>query len=698
VQSFSMRQTTQNSLNVIVRDNGRLVIEGSTFTSNFALNIQLYDQATVEITSSIFQANINTVVNAGSNVVMSSHQSRLMGFISTSDPTCSYLFEFVNTTLDRSLSLGGIGHADLTDVAVPSLSITAGSGATATTYFWLTVLVHDGNDYPLPGATVAVYSSPLMIPGPTATTAGDGKAVFRVRSNEYFAGGKLFVGNYFVDGTFMGHPSTSASPAVEKNEQVTIKVANALPNLDPIITVQFSELAREETAWINVSGIRNVGIVTAYDVILRIEDMNYSIGPNQPVVPWSFDVNLGDLAPGAPPVYYNFTWEASYSLGMHMIWARLDPDGLINEPQTDNNDAYALINVTSFPDMAVTSLTVTGNLAGANVTRARTATITAGIENRGDLPTGEFNVSFFYEDNIGGMVRIGNRTISNLPALSPVHNIQLSFVVPATLSIGTHRIRAVIDEAGLIQELREDNNARDALLYVNTRANLYISQIQFPNAIDRDGHLIAYDNTTVEIRVTMVNEGSTPATGVRLELYEGDPADAVLVGFRTNLGVAPGDSVTSIFTWTRTLPQETITRDFQFTAWVNRDQSVPEEDYTDNSLESAVLTLRDHRPDFTIPDVLVFTRDWVLIGASGGNVSTNLTEGRTAYANITVLNQGVSMATTIVELRLENASGTVLKASQTIFPGIDGTETARIEFTSPAYGWHNLTFVVDPYN
>jgi hypothetical protein len=212
---------------IIVEDNGTLNIEGSIVSSNYPLNLYLYDNATLNVAYS--DLKLNMIGARGFSNIVLDHSSILSSFncimrkanitqknikISDSVIESSKLFiqsphyDITNSTFNQALIIGGADGEDSRAelINVTASSIVAKENAIANTYYWLTVKTVDLDNRPVSGCEIAVlqYDPKTLSYNESKTyltdgyNNGKGVVTFKLHSQVIMPSADVFVGNYKV--------------------------------------------------------------------------------------------------------------------------------------------------------------------------------------------------------------------------------------------------------------------------------------------------------------------------------------------------------------------------------------------------------------------------------------------------------------------------------------------------------------------
>ncbi len=135
-----------------------------------------------------------------------------------------------------------------------------------------------------------------------------------------------------------------------------------------------------------------------------------------------------------------------------VLFAIVDPDGVVPEFDEDDNLALRQVAVLSLPDLALSagSLRLTPSLP----TPGNTVTLEVTVSNLGEQPSGEVSVEVFSGSPSGAVLAAG--TVSAPGQMAGV--VSLDWVWPQA---GADNLVVVVDRANTLRESSEDNNRQD---------------------------------------------------------------------------------------------------------------------------------------------------------------------------------------------------------------------------------------------
>ena len=319
----------------------------------------------------------------------------------------------IDSNFNGQWVLRGNAVAEITNISLPGLSLM--DSAVVNIYQWVSVKVFDGTSELLPGALVRL--TPIHGSVYTGMTGNDGKATFQVLSNVLRAGATpSFIGSYLANATYTYNAQVysgvedkpvslsqyiSSQPIVrQSSSDVSIFILDALPDLDPPLFVSTTTPARNQTVTVSTE-VSNIGVVPAHNVLVMFNDTGSKF----------YQYTITEIHPGEK-VYVNTTWIAGYPLGVHNLTVAIDPYGSIKEMNNHNNDNYTLVTVMGIADLSVQRSDVT--LSPASPQRGQATTISALINNSGDIDAANVNVSFYVTSPNGSTIFLGDSFINRI--------------------------------------------------------------------------------------------------------------------------------------------------------------------------------------------------------------------------------------------------------------------------------------------
>lgn len=274
--SFTMQQSTDNQYHIIVLDNGRLIFENASLISDYALNIYLYDNASLTVVNSTLRCNIkgdttseimlensvvngtfdiicdelvfvNSTLNGDLNIELSS-VSITTSCINGSNNIESSVFYAENSNFTSDLQLGGTAHL----INVTAVSVASKNGGVILRDWFAEINVKDGGNTPVENATIRIYFKTGGVFCANATIDKDGRAVIPLLAWNITSDGNKFMGvynftaeyriankSYNVSGDFdLWHNNTAVSA---KFLETIIEPSSLLITIDEIPDVKAGE-------------------------------------------------------------------------------------------------------------------------------------------------------------------------------------------------------------------------------------------------------------------------------------------------------------------------------------------------------------------------------------------------------------------------------------------------------------------------
>ncbi|MCG7844351.1 MAG: hypothetical protein MIO90_02850 [Methanomassiliicoccales archaeon] len=509
---FMSQISTNLPTQIVVKDNGTLVLDQSTVDSNLVLRIYLFDNATLFVDSSTLRSNVILIMDDTSITYMEG--ATVMGDLQAPASSSAELVAF-NTTFGRAWSyFGGSAVAELTGVSINGVpAVSPKDSAVVTLYSWIVASVYDGTGmHKIPGTHVEARSFIDQILYATGETNDSGVWQFRALSDVITSTGhgSVISGYYQLNATywFDGErydsdlnkvaqiPYSPDVPLIRDDAEVRLDVSTALPDIDPPFTVSTNQPLRGGDVTLSTI-INNVGVVTGYDILVRFED-NSSTG--KVLVE---DYLIEELAP-LSNVTVSVVWTATYPLGTRTLSVMVDPLDQIPELNETNNYNSTTVNVLGVPDLVVTASDIVVNPQFP--ARDVEASITVSVRNIGDNAIAAFNVSFYDE---GALIDISE--ISNLPT-GAVTTVSVTWTPTVP---GLRNITVVLDQGypgnvdGNITESNEANNLALKTVFVRDYPDLLASSVSF--MVDGQGASKAFVNKEVTINAAIYNIGESTA-------------------------------------------------------------------------------------------------------------------------------------------------------------------------------------------
>jgi subtilase family serine protease len=250
--------------------------------------------------------------------------------------------------------------------------------------------------------------------------------------------------------------------------------------------------------------------------------------------------------------------------GSHTLTATVDPDNAIPESNETNNQASKTIGVSALAniDLRIAPGAVSASPGGA--TAGQSVTITATVENIGNLPA-QSVVAFF--DGDPSLGRLITQIAVSLDAQTAT-SVQATYVVQPSTSV----VYAVVDPWNALAETDETNNA----------AYTPLSSQFVDLAIAKDGFVLTrtplQQGQQMTGRAVVRNLGAVAATHAEVILYDDIPQLGGNVVVDTFVDVPAFGKVVVPATWTVRAGQRIAT------AVVNPSKSISEVDYANNKV------------------------------------------------------------------------------------------------------------------
>jgi len=634
---------------IVVRDNGVLILERAVLNADFGLKIYLFDNGQLFVNDSILMQNVNLIMDDSTQVFMD--DSRVRGVMSAPSTSSVSLITF-NTTFDYAISdFGGNSVAVLTGASIGGTPpVSPKDNAVIHLYSWIVAEVFDGTKkHSLAGVNVEVRTFPSTLYF-TGTTDENGTVTVQALSAIITSSSSQLFGSYVLNATFWYGGERydsdekpiasvlyiSTRNLVRSDAYVRMDLPDAKPDIDPPFSVSnLTPLRGSEVTLSTV--INNIGIVAAYDILVRFSDVS-SAGAVT-IEDYVIDV----LAPQSN-LTVNVTWIAAYPLGQHNLTVTVDPLNAIPELNEENNVNYTLIEVLGVPDLAVAAADVT---IGSEAARDRTVMISAFISNLGDRTASNINVTFI--DSVGGI--IGVDTISNIPT-GQRREATMEWV-PA--EAGARTITVQVSMGGPIEEGDLANNEAQITVTVADYPDLIAMDVSFMvNGVAKNEVNLNDDITVVAV---VYNDGESSAVNFKVVFWlDGE----TMVGSVDVASLASKATTAVSMDWDpSTMPNIGQLNEITMLVVVNPDTDANYTHVTElddplnpNNQATEDLLVKDNRPDLAVTDALV--------RSNNVNVTTGVL-GEKIIVSFNVRNIGLVDATNVkVGVYLDGDERTVL--------------------------------------
>ncbi|MCE5260416.1 MAG: hypothetical protein LLG21_00335, partial [Euryarchaeota archaeon] len=623
---------------IVVRDNGVLVLSEAVLNANFNMKVYLFDKARLYLNGSTLEQNIVLIMDDTSQVFMES--SKVKGQMSAPSTSSVKLVAF-NTTFDHAISdFGGSSVAILTGASINGIApVSPKDDAIVYLYSWIVVKVFDGTgEHALAGVHVEARAFPST-PYFTGTTDPNGTVMVQALSAIVSASGHQLFGIYVLNATYWYDGVRYDSPesptwtvsviyhpmlSLVRSDVLTERtIPGAKPDIDPPFTVSNRTSLRGSVVVLSTT-VRNAGVVTAYDITVRFRDNTTG---------WYVDRVIESLAPQAE-IDVSVNWTADYPLGNHTLSVMVDPLNKIPELNEGNNFNSTTVTVLGVPDMAIVPADVV--IDPSIPERDRRTSIIVHISNLGDFTASAFNVSFYDGDDL-----IGNASMPNIP----IGQKGVASITWTPTTAGPHSIKVIVDEKNAIVEGSKDNN----MVEVETNVADYPDLITIDLNFLINGMAGNEANLDDEIQIVTVvhNDGESSASGFNVVFW---------LNGESVIGVVP---VTRLDAKTAT----TVSLDWDPSTMMNISQRnnitilvvvnpgtnttythIHEIDdpLNNNNKAHQNLLVKDNRPDIAITDVMIQSNDAnVTSGTQGERIKISFTVKNVGLVDATNINVGV---------------------------------------------------------
>lgn len=680
-------QLFDDEWNIVVREGGILEIEeDSLITSDGKhVNIYLYDNAALYINDSTIDDMVDIIATDSSEIFISDG-SIIEGDIYANDQNSLTNILIINSTLSKDLQyIGGNTVVELWGVIIggsPADETVVSVADDAIVYvdWFLTVYIVDANNVPIENANVNWSRSPPWSDTGSGVSDSDGITLYRLRGRNITADNVVIgIGNYQIKSDFFSpitttkyYPDSNVSVWMTSNVDTTIYFSSVKPDLDPPLYIEYpgSFPAVGDTLTIT-SWVNNTGANGAEIVYVTFFDNRTTTG--LPKTLYNASIPAGESWP------IQFTVVPTQP-GLHNISIHIDPDNITWEYEEGDNVAWRLLDVAAQKaDLEITTSDIwftSNNPLGPNeYTEDDQITIHVQIRNIGATdayPGGGLDVAY-------SVIGIGQIGIDNIPGVPAGESRESTFVWTGTSPPGMYTIEIVVDPPppaeGAVQETDENNNQASKPINIREKADLIPIDIEF--FVAGSPVTSVPDTTLVTITVTVKNNGSTNATGVKVSFSDGDGGPAI--GSEQTIFFLPIlKTEEASVTWTATVAG--LSQVHSIYAIVS---GVEESDYTNNEyFEDITVTLR---PDLTV-DSIVFDDNSPFAGQDLTITATIENSGGTSADNFYVSFWDGDPA----------SGGTQIQGDQgPITVGIGLTENIQVTWTNPSNGSHTIFVKAD---
>ena len=268
----------------------------------------------------------------------------------------------------------------------------------------------------------------------------------------------------------------------------------------------------------------------------------------------------------------SFTWNAQ--AGTHTFKGIVDVANKISEVDETNNEKTITYSSTALSDLIVQDIT----WSPENPSIGETVTFTATIKNQGS-GSSVANRVYFYLDGSTSQL-----TYKNFGGLSSGATTDVIFTWNALAN--DHTFRAVVDRDNSIPESDETNNEQTITFSATELPDLKVQDITWSPENPSIGD-------TITFTATIKNQGNGSSVGNRAYFYlDGSASQLIYKNFG---GLSSGATTDVIFTW------NALASDHTFRAVVDRDNSIPESDETNN--EQTITFSATELPDLKVQDI-----------------------------------------------------------------------------------------------
>jgi subtilase family serine protease len=683
--TFRVLQSNNYQYNIIVRNNGTLILEDNTVLDTDGVSFMrmyLYDDSTLIIEDAVISSNIIEIQAFGNSKIYI-NGSTVNSYIKATSAGANVQLYAMNSSLSQPFQyFGGSSMAEFTNVFTPSVVLS--NNAQLHVYKWLKVYVRDGAGGPKTNAVVEVrHKLPphSQIDGSPKTTGSNGLALFPVLTDIITPTSETSYLNYDVYAEFnrSGETYTGSEPVsfssylIDKSnniEEVSIYLMELLPDFFVDMNSITFEVGSQERLTVGIgevvtitATVQNIGTTDAEGVLVRFFidlDQDGLVDANELIDEAVTTAIPADGGEGDASVI----WIPSDDDEGDNRWIRItvDPyDTVLELNEGDDNRAIITLDIVTPPDLAITNDDIYFKTSGGrivdNATEGELMKIELRIKNLGNNPATNVNVSAFngwpdanYDGKPDDPLPPGVQLIDDKIVLTitpGTHTVTLSW--DTTQKEGDHFIYVFVNDATLINgypipDQKLSNNHAEKDFIVHAKPDLYVTvpspfttNVTFLDPGDLNVIITNPEiGQDVIMRTTIFNYGQVYLSNVMVSFYDGDPeAGGILLGNDT-VDLAPTSSANATIEWIINAP----IGEREFFVWVNRDLSVLESEY-DNNIVSDIFTVEfaDYDVEWTvIPDSTYNVGKPIQIRAEARFTDTDEALAGMSY-NITILHE-----------------------------------------------------------
>jgi len=285
--------------------------------------------------------------------------------------------------------------------------------------------------------------------------------------------------------------------------------------------------------------VYNIGGTAVDNVGVAFYDGNPADGGSQ----IGFNTSIKPISPNGGTVIVQIKW-TPLSVGMHQIFVKVDPNGMVSESKKSNNLANRTIEVLSKPNLYLTTTDI--GFSSNTITEGDKLTIQALIHNDGKVAVSNVIVKVSL-NSLSAPSIVPDIEISNIPA-NGIFNLQVDWL--DARPNGTHNIYIWIDPNNKIPEADDlDNHASKTIIITKTLdLRIGTDDIYLNNAT---GLAEVGYGKTLNIKARIHNDGgSATKTQFIVQFFLNDPAGDRKLGDDIPIGtVAAGGFVDVSVDW-----------------------------------------------------------------------------------------------------------------------------------------------------
>jgi subtilase family serine protease len=632
--NFQILQSTDYQFNIIIRNNGTLIIEeGSTlFTNGPLMRLYLYDNSTLIIRDSTITSTVIDIMAFGNSKIMID-ESVVSSFIKADASTADVNLDATNSSLTQSFTyFGGMSDAVFINVTTPSVGLSG--SATLTVFQWLFAQVKDGAGTGISGAEVTVSNlfPPFdEIPESPKSTGENGIALFPVETD--FISPSLeksnlsysIVGSYVYESVpYSGEAQVTFTSYLDDKDTNFVKGTIIISQLKPNLIVNKSSVkffkdgvpresvgvgepvTIEGTVWNNGNASTTLETRVLVRFHYEVTQTNF-IFLGEDTILTEMEAKIGS---GTATI----SWIPTESMAgiSKRIHITVDPLNTVPELVEGDNSGFSSVTIIRPPDLEVSTIWFSTDEESniESTIEDKLVLISATIQNVGtDRPAFNVNVSFYsgFPDLDGDMKPDPDSVIIDsdqvflidriqVPSLSQGTSISVTSDIWDTAGLqGGHTIYTYVTDGPIEiedivdQNLENNNISKSFVIFpkpdLEPRALPPLTDVV--SMTGTAGTLITGNpqiGQAVTLHTTIFNNGQVNIPAVTVQFWLGDPeVSGTQIGSNQTISLLPNSPNNASVSWNvQAVPSTGGEGDLQIYVWVNPDGSILESDPGNN--------------------------------------------------------------------------------------------------------------------